>query len=82
MSTRRGELMLDEPQKPRRGRCVAAICFSWKIFTCIVSHVTLVLLVVSYCVGGAYLFQYLEKPHEIQVNIYILQKYDVQFISK
>lgn len=57
-----------EPLKPVRGRCVAAFCFTWKIITCIVSHVTLVLLVVSYCVGGAYLFQHLEKPHEIEVN--------------
>ncbi|XP_037940681.1 uncharacterized protein LOC119673472 [Teleopsis dalmanni] len=70
MSNRRAQSMPAQmlDQKPTRGRCVAAICFSWKIITCIVSHVTLVLLVVSYCVGGAYLFRHLEKPHEIEVK--------------
>lgn len=71
MSGRRAQSLpahMLEPVKPERGRCVTAICFSWKIITCIVSHVTLVLLVVSYCVGGAYLFQHLERPHEIEVK--------------
>ncbi|XP_023300927.2 uncharacterized protein LOC111683127 [Lucilia cuprina] len=71
MSGRRAQSLpahMLEPAKPERGRCVTAICFSWKVITCIVSHVTLVLLVVSYCVGGAYLFQHLERPHEIEVK--------------
>ncbi|XP_067646566.1 uncharacterized protein galene [Eurosta solidaginis] len=70
MSTRRVQSlpphMLDE--KPTRGKCITAICFSWKVISCVVSHVILVFLVVSYCVGGAYLFQHLEKPHEIEVK--------------
>uniref|UniRef100_A0A1B0A2G8 Potassium channel domain-containing protein n=1 Tax=Glossina pallidipes TaxID=7398 RepID=A0A1B0A2G8_GLOPL len=71
MSTRRAQSLpphMLEQSKPERGRCVTAICFSWKVITCIVSHVTLILLVVSYCVGGAYLFRYLERPHEIEVK--------------
>ncbi|XP_004525739.1 uncharacterized protein LOC101456448 [Ceratitis capitata] len=74
MSSRRAQSlpphMLDE--KPTRGKCVTAICFSWKVISCVVSHVILVLMVVSYCVGGAYLFQHLEKPHEIEVKRDIL----------
>ncbi|KAH8378850.1 hypothetical protein KR009_001746 [Drosophila setifemur] len=71
MSGRRAQSLpahMLEPAKPERGRCVAAICFSWKVITCIVSHVLLVALVVSYCVGGAYLFQHLEKPHELEIK--------------
>ncbi|XP_002007624.2 zinc finger CCCH domain-containing protein 13 [Drosophila mojavensis] len=71
MSSRRAQSLpphMLEPVKPERGRCVTAICVSWKVFSCIVSHVLLVLLVVSYCVGGAYLFQHLERPHEIEVK--------------
>lgn len=74
-----------EPAKPARGRCLAAICFSWKVITCVVSHVLLVLLVVSYCVGGAYLFQHLERPHEIEVSVVttcgLLQEIHMVFFS-
>ncbi|XP_053957028.1 uncharacterized protein LOC128862437 [Anastrepha ludens] len=76
MSARRAQSlpphMLD--QKPTRGKCITAICFSWKVISCVVSHVILVLMVVSYCVGGAYLFQHLEMPHEIEV------KRDIQYL--
>uniref|UniRef100_A0A1I8QBY0 Potassium channel domain-containing protein n=1 Tax=Stomoxys calcitrans TaxID=35570 RepID=A0A1I8QBY0_STOCA len=71
MSTRRAHSLpphMLEPAKRERGRCVTAICFSWKVITCIVSHVTLILMVVCYCVGGAYLFQHLEGEHETEVK--------------
>ncbi|XP_075159681.1 potassium two pore domain channel subfamily K member galene [Haematobia irritans] len=71
MSTRRAHSLpphMLEPVKRERGRCVTAICFSWKVITCIVSHVTLILMVVCYCVGGAYLFQHLEGDHETEVK--------------
>lgn len=71
MSSRRAHSLpphMLEPAKPERGRCVTAICFSWKVITCVVSHVTLILMVVCYCVGGAYLFQHLEGEHETEVR--------------
>lgn len=52
-----------------RSRCTAAICVSWKVFTCIFSHVMLVTLVVSYCIFGAFTFEYLEAPNEIEVRL-------------
>lgn len=67
MSSRRAHSNSTMVEKPQRGRCVSAICFSWKVLTCVVSHVTLISMVVSYCIGGALLFEYLEKPHELEV---------------
>ncbi|XP_055374678.1 uncharacterized protein LOC129607616 [Condylostylus longicornis] len=56
----------------RRGRCLAAICVFWKFLSsftvCILSHVTLISLVVAYCVGGAALFEKLEAENEIEVK--------------
>lgn len=69
MSGRRGHSLPPQiMEKPTRGPCVRAICISWKVLTCIVSHVTLISLVVAYCLGGAYLFQFLEQPHEVKVK--------------
>lgn len=51
-----------------RGKCAAAICVSWKVFTCIFSHVMLITLVVSYCIFGAVTFEYLESENEKEVN--------------
>lgn len=49
--------------------CMKFLIFTWKTITCIVSHVTLVVMVVSYCVGGAHIFNALEEENEILVNI-------------
>lgn len=64
MSTRRFER--EEP--PPRSKCISCLCVSWKVFTCVFSHVTLIALVVSYCVAGAFLFEHLEKGNEMLVS--------------
>lgn len=51
----------------QRGRCTSCICMSWKVFTCIVSHVMLISLVVGYCLLGSIAFEYLEAEHEQNV---------------
>lgn len=53
---------------PTRSKCITCLCFSWKVFTCIFSHVTLIALVVAYCVFGAFLFESLEKENEEKVS--------------
>lgn len=71
MSTRRTQSMppttYDKVPK-ERSRCIAAICVSWKVFTCIFSHVMLVALVVAYCIAGAFTFNHFEAGNEIQVS--------------
>lgn len=52
----------------QRGRCTSCLCMSWKVFTCIVSHVLLITMVVAYCLLGAYLFERLEADNERQVR--------------
>lgn len=70
MSTRRAQSMpptaYDKIPK-ERGRCVAAICVSWKVFTCIFSHAMLITLVVAYCIIGAITFEHLEAANEVTV---------------
>lgn len=71
MSTRRAQSMpptaYDKVPK-ERGRCIAAVCVSWKVFTCVFSHVMLVAVVVAYCIAGAFMFNHFEAENEIQVN--------------
>ncbi|XP_037029867.1 uncharacterized protein LOC119069810 [Bradysia coprophila] len=71
MSTRRAQSMpptaYDKVPK-ERGRCIAAVCVSWKVFTCIFSHVLLISIVVAYCFGGAYMFQHFEASNELLVK--------------
>lgn len=50
-----------------RGRCTSCLCMSWKVFTCIFSHVMLITLVVAYCLMGSYLFEWLEADNERHV---------------
>ncbi|XP_044002701.1 uncharacterized protein LOC122848588 isoform X2 [Aphidius gifuensis] len=54
-------------QKPP-SKCMTFLGMMWKFFKCIFSHVTLVSLVVAYCVFGAYAFERLESEHEKDVK--------------
>lgn len=65
MSTRRFER--EEPAP--RSKCISCLCVSWKVFTCVFSHVTLITLVVAYCVAGAFLFEHLEAGNEAKVSM-------------
>ncbi|KAK3913999.1 TWiK family of potassium channels protein 7, partial [Frankliniella fusca] len=42
--------------------------YVWKLSSCLCSHVTLVSLVIAYCLLGAMTFEILEKDHELQVK--------------
>lgn len=80
MSTRRAQSMPPAIyEKPTRGRCLSAICVSWKVFTCVLSHVLLVALVVAYCWMGAITFEHLEAGHEREVGMFA--KFWTQLIS-
>ncbi|CAO1441973.1 unnamed protein product [Diamesa serratosioi] len=62
------QLQQIEPPPPGRSKCMSCLCFSWKVFTCIFSHATLITLVVSYCVLGAFTFEQLEADFERTVK--------------
>ncbi|KAK2582039.1 hypothetical protein KPH14_002744 [Odynerus spinipes] len=53
-------------EKP--SRCMRFLRLLWKFSRCVFSHVTLVSLVVAYCVIGAYAFESLEADHEKQIK--------------
>lgn len=57
---------LYEPAEP--SKCLSFLRLLWKFFRCIFSHVTLVSLVVAYCVLGAWAFEKLEADHEKEVR--------------
>ncbi|CAH1961857.1 unnamed protein product [Acanthoscelides obtectus] len=48
--------------------CSNFLHYSWKTITCLFSHITLVTMVVSYCVLGAFTFEALEVDNEKQVK--------------
>lgn len=56
-------------EEDRPNPCKTCCYFAWKLISCIFSHIILVSLVVAYCILGAYTFESLESPYEIQVNI-------------
>lgn len=58
---------IDGEQRPS-SKCMTFLGMTWKFFKCIFSHVTLVSLVVAYCVFGAYAFERLESDHEKDVR--------------
>ncbi|XP_011262011.1 uncharacterized protein LOC105254800 isoform X2 [Camponotus floridanus] len=51
-----------EIEKP--SRCMRFLRLLWKFSRCVFSHVTLISLVVAYCLIGAYAFEALEANHE------------------
>jgi hypothetical protein len=61
--------MLEEPEDIAASRCSTLLHYTWKLCTCLFSHVTLVTLVVSYCIMGAFTFQNLEAHNEIKVRL-------------
>ncbi|XP_060533255.1 uncharacterized protein LOC132706131 isoform X2 [Cylas formicarius] len=48
--------------------CTNFLHYSWKTVTCLFSHATLITMVVSYCVLGAFTFEALEADHEREVK--------------
>ncbi|XP_024883576.1 uncharacterized protein LOC112462180 isoform X1 [Temnothorax curvispinosus] len=55
-----------EVEKP--SRCIKFLRLLWKFSRCVFSHVTLISLVVAYCLIGAYAFESLEANHEREVK--------------
>ncbi|XP_029159233.1 uncharacterized protein LOC114931398 isoform X2 [Nylanderia fulva] len=58
-----------EVEKP--SRCIRFLRLLWKFCRCVFSHVTLISLVVAYCLIGAYAFEALEAGHEKEVKMSI-----------
>lgn len=69
----RSKYEVEEPVP--RSKCVTCLCVSWKVFSCVFSHVTLIAVVVAYCVFGAVLFEKLESEHEEKVSRNIVNYY-------
>jgi len=61
-----------EAEKP--SRCLRFLRLLWKFSRCVFSHVTLISLVVAYCLIGAYAFESLEANHEREVNCETISK--------
>ncbi|XP_072758263.1 uncharacterized protein Galene [Anoplolepis gracilipes] len=55
-----------ETEKP--SRCIRFLRLLWKFSRCVFSHVTLISLVVAYCLIGAYAFEALEADNEKKVK--------------
>lgn len=57
---------MEEYEEPNK--CLSFLYITWKVLTCIFSHVILVGMVVSYCILGAFTFEHLESENEKQVR--------------
>lgn len=61
-----------EVAEPREhSKCSSFLYYTWKIITCIFSHITLMCMVVLYCLLGAWAFAKLEANNEIKVKLNI-----------
>lgn len=72
MSRYRSDPEMAENLEP--SACRSFLHYTWKAITCLFSHVTLVTMVVSYCILGAITFRTLEKEHELEVSTYRFTK--------
>lgn len=54
--------------QPSSSKCGSFWRFVWKLSSCLCSHVTLVSLVIAYCLLGAMTFEMLEKDNELRVS--------------
>lgn len=78
MSSRFRDPEVLEPAKP--SKCSRVLYYTWKVITCIFSHITLVSMVVLYCLLGAWAFHNLESDNEKLVsNHYYLEYSNVNF---
>nr|CAD7423092.1 unnamed protein product [Timema monikensis] len=55
-------------EEGRPSRCSLVLYYTWKLCTCLFSHVALVSLVVAYCLLGAITFHNLESENELKVK--------------
>lgn len=58
------EMLEQEPPST----CNRIVCYAWKTITFLISHITLITVVVAYCLGGAKMFASLERDHELEVK--------------
>lgn len=65
MSRYQSDTEIDYEAQSACGKCLH---YTWKTITCLFSHITLVSMVVSYCVLGAVTFEALEVEHERDVS--------------
>lgn len=59
---------LEDLDEAKPNRCRSCLYHTWKIFTCIFSHIILVSMVVAYCILGAFTFEQLESKNEVVVS--------------
>ncbi|XP_017891152.1 uncharacterized protein LOC108631614 isoform X2 [Ceratina calcarata] len=67
MSRSRAEAF-EMTETEKSSKCVRFLRLLWKFFRCVFSHVSLVSLVVLYCLIGAYAFEALEAGHEKEIK--------------
>ena len=67
--------MFDVVEVEKPSRCIRFLRLLWKFSRFIFSHVTLISLVVAYCLIGAYAFESLEAGNEKKVNYETISKY-------
>lgn len=83
MSRYRSDPEMLEYASSKPSACWNFLHYTWKTITCLLSHITLVSMVVSYCVLGAFTFAALEVEHEKDVSVIMIMiffKNDMVFL--